>query len=86
VPPKRAAFDREVETGLVLGRAAEMLLQKRSVDQLDMDAAILHRLDGVGDFHQLARGGFWIGEGAGLDELYHWASPNAAKRMRVSVH
>jgi hypothetical protein len=34
-----------------------MLLQERPVDQLDMDAAVLHGLDGVGDLYQLARGG-----------------------------
>ena len=44
-------------------------MQHRPVDQLDMDAAILHRLDGVGDLHQPSRGGFRIGEGAGLDDL-----------------
>jgi hypothetical protein len=30
----------------------------------------MHRLDGVGDLHQLARGGFRIGEGAGIDEFH----------------
>jgi hypothetical protein len=40
----RAAFDCEVQTGLVLGRAASMLLQEWPVDQLDMDAAVLHGL------------------------------------------
>ena len=42
---------------VVVGRAAAMLLQERPVDQLDMDAAVLHGLDGVGDLYQLARGG-----------------------------
>jgi hypothetical protein len=50
---------------------AALLLQERPVDQLDMDAAVLHGLDRVGDLHQLARGGFWIGVGAGLDEFHH---------------
>jgi hypothetical protein len=48
-----------------------MLQQERPIDQLDMDAAVLHRLDGISDLHQLARGGFRIGEGAGLDEFRH---------------
>jgi hypothetical protein len=32
--------------------------EKRPVGQLDEDAAVLHRLDGIGDLDQLARGGF----------------------------
>ena len=41
VQPQPAAFDRHVETGLVLGRAASMLLQELPVDQLDIDSAAL---------------------------------------------
>src|SRR6516164_11621342 len=32
----------KIETGLVFGRAALMLLRERPVDQLDADAAVLH--------------------------------------------
>jgi hypothetical protein len=39
VLPEPAAFDREVETSLVLGRAAAQFVQEWPVDQLDMDAA-----------------------------------------------
>src|SRR6516162_11159172 len=57
VEPQPAAFDREVETSLIRGAGAAM--QERPVDQFDMDAGVLHRLDGDGDLHQFARGGFW---------------------------
>jgi hypothetical protein len=36
--------------------AAAARRQKRRVDALYVDATILHRLDAVGDFDQLARG------------------------------
>jgi hypothetical protein len=39
-----------------IGRTAAMLLQERQVDQLNMDAAILHRLDGVGELSSAASG------------------------------
>jgi hypothetical protein len=66
VLPQPAAFDREVETSFVLGGAAAQFVQERLVDQLDMDAAVLHGLDGIGDLHQLPRGSFRIGEGTRL--------------------
>jgi hypothetical protein len=69
VEPQPAAFDRKLETSLVLCWSGLEIMQQRPVDQLDMDAAVLHGLDGVGDFHQLARGGFCIGEGAGWTSL-----------------
>jgi len=40
VPPQPAVRDGEIETGLVLGRAAAFLEQERPVDLLDVDAAI----------------------------------------------
>jgi hypothetical protein len=43
--------------------------EKRLIDALDIDAAILHRFDGVGQLHQLARGGVGVGEGTGLREI-----------------
>jgi len=56
VEPQPAALDAQVETGLVLGRAAAQFVQERPVDQLDVDAAVLHRLDGIGDLYQLGQG------------------------------
>ena len=41
-----------------------MLVQKRPVDQFDIDAAVLHRLDRIGDLDQLAGGFLRIGVGA----------------------
>jgi hypothetical protein len=47
VLPELAAFDREGETGLVLGRAAAVLLRKRPVDQFDIDAAPASKSDAM---------------------------------------
>jgi hypothetical protein len=56
-----AAIYRQIETGLVFGRAGLVLIQKRRVDQLDIDAAVLHRLDRVCDLDQLAGSLFRVG-------------------------
>jgi alkanesulfonate monooxygenase SsuD/methylene tetrahydromethanopterin reductase-like flavin-dependent oxidoreductase (luciferase family) len=40
------------------------------IDQLDENAAILHRLAAVGDLDQLARGRVGIGVATALDELH----------------
>jgi hypothetical protein len=55
--------DRIVEAGLVFRRRALELGQKRPVDLLDIDPAVLERLESVGEFDQLARGDFRIREG-----------------------
>ena len=59
-----AARDSQFEAGLVFGRRALVLAEKRPVDQFDEDPAVLCRLDRVGDLDQLARGFFWIALGA----------------------
>src|SRR5262249_52469261 len=69
VPRKPAFGERTVKTGPVLARTTTGL-EERRVDQLNVDAAVLHRLDGTGDLDQLAGGGIRIGEGTGLDELH----------------
>jgi hypothetical protein len=51
-------------------------VQEWPVDQLDMDAAVLHGLDGAGDLHQLAGGGFRIGEGTERDVLHFCPASN----------
>ena len=63
------AGNREIEPGLVLGRAGTFLEQHRSVDLLDVDAAVLDWFDCVGDLNQFACGGFRIGEWAVGAEL-----------------
>jgi hypothetical protein len=63
-----AARDRKIEPGFVFGRAASQVVEKRPVDQLDEDAAVLNGFDAVGDLHQLFRGDFRIREGAGIDK------------------
>jgi hypothetical protein len=45
-------------------------LQERRIDQLDIDAAVLHRLNCACDLNQLTCGDIRIGEGAGLDEFH----------------
>ena len=39
-----------------------------------METPVLHRLDGVGDLYQLARGGLRIGERTWRDEFHGLAS------------
>jgi hypothetical protein len=70
VQPEPAVGDGTIKTGFVLRRRAFELILERAVDLLDVDAPVLHRLDSVGQLHQLARGGVRIGERAGLDELH----------------
>jgi hypothetical protein len=65
MPPKPATGDGQLETGRVLRRVAAFLEQEGPVDFLNMDAAVLDGLGGVGDLQQCARGGFRIGERAG---------------------
>lgn len=51
------ALDCHLEPGATFLRAALDLIQKRSVDLLNVDAAVLHRFNGIGDLDQLAGGG-----------------------------
>jgi hypothetical protein len=76
-----------LKPGLVFGRRALELKQERPFDLLDIDAAVLHRLDGVGQLHQLARGGVGIGEVAIRDELNPAAlsGSSAARKKRITV-
>jgi hypothetical protein len=43
---KPASGNRQIQTGLVFGRRGFLDEQERGVDFLDMDAAVLQRLDG----------------------------------------
>ena len=61
-----AAGDDKIEARFVFGRAALVLKQERAVDQFDVNAIVLQWLKAVRDLHQLARGGFGVGEGARL--------------------
>ena len=56
-----AALNRQAQTSLVFRRRAFLAKQKRPVDLLDMDAAVLHGLRAVGDLRDLA--GWLIGIG-----------------------
>src|ERR1700740_1734337 len=46
--PQPAVGDGALKAGLVFGRRALELVQEWAVDLLDIDAAVLHRLEGVG--------------------------------------
>jgi hypothetical protein len=63
VPPEPALRDgtRDACTEIV---AAATSREKGRVDALDVDAAVLHRLDAVGDLDQPARGDAGVVEGA----------------------
>jgi hypothetical protein len=66
-----AALDCEPQAGAILGRRGALLVEKRRVDLLDMDTAILHRLDRAGDLDQFAGGFFRVGVDTGFGE-FHW--------------
>ena len=53
----------QLDAGAVLRRTALVLKQERAVDQLDVNAAVLHRLNGAGDLDELPRGFLGIGVG-----------------------
>ena len=60
-PPQRdGALDPGAEVVAAAARREE-----RGVDALDIDAAVLRRLDAVRDLDQLAGGDIGIGEGGG---------------------
>jgi hypothetical protein len=64
VPPQPSQRNGALDPGSeILAAATDR--QKRRVNALDVDAAILRRLDAVCDLDQLARGGVGIGEVGG---------------------
>ncbi len=75
-PQQPAVVDRVLKAGPVLvGTAA--CFQVRSIDPLDIDAAVLRRLGGVGDLDQLARRGVGIGKGRGSTTFMRMISNRA---------
>jgi hypothetical protein len=60
-----------------------LALRKALFDQLNVNPAVLRRLDRVGDLHQLARRGVGINEGAGLYEFRHAAILSSLSATRV---
>jgi hypothetical protein len=65
-----AALDGELETRRILRRRAPIDVQERTVDLLDIDAAILHHFEGMGVLHQTACRPFGISEGTVGCELH----------------
>ena len=47
-----------------------VLIQERTIDPLDVDAAVLHSLGRVGDLQQFAGSSFPVSIGAWLNELH----------------
>ena len=68
--PQPTLREGEGEPGAIFGRAATLLEQERPVDLLDVDPAVLDRLDGVGDLEDLARGLLGVGEGS-ISGVFH---------------
>ncbi|MGO8911492.1 MAG: PilZ domain-containing protein [Bradyrhizobium sp.] len=74
-------LDRAGEGGAVLVRRAALLKQGK-VDPFVVDAAVLGRLDRIGDLEQLAGSGMGIGEVARFDEFHG----RLYRSLRISTH
>jgi hypothetical protein len=63
-------------------------LKERAVNQLDVDAAVLHRFDRAGDLDDATLGLLRIGIGAGLGELHaaDQVSPNDGQVREPTPH
>src|SRR5580693_7674753 len=70
--PEPARCNRALDTGAVLIRRATGF-EKCAVDQLDINSAVLGRLDRIRDLHEFSRGRVGISEVAEFDE-FHAAS------------
>jgi hypothetical protein len=67
--PEPTERDRPLDPGAKLVASAASR-QKRGIDALDVNPAILHCFNVVRDFDHFTRGGIGIGEEATLDGLY----------------
>ncbi len=70
MPPKPPAGNGELEPRAIFGGAAAFL-EKRSVDLLNVNAAVLDSFNGVGDFQQPARCLLRISMEA-ISGVFHW--------------
>src|SRR5262249_37297459 len=87
VPDEPAFGDRAIEAGPVPVCTAASLQEWR-IDQLDEDAAVLHRLDRARDLDQLVGGDIRIGVRAGFSEfqlIRLLAALGAASRVEASA-
>jgi hypothetical protein len=69
-----AALDCELEAGAVFRRRSLVLEQHWPIDQLNVDTAILHRLDRIGDLDKFSGGGFRVGIGSAGGEFHRATS------------
>jgi hypothetical protein len=58
--PPPAALDRQFQPGVIFRRRSLQALDERAVDLLEMNTAVLHNFDGIGDLDQLPGGGFRV--------------------------
>jgi hypothetical protein len=65
-----AILDRALEAGLVFRRGGALDIEHRIIQLLNVNAAVLDRLDGIGKLDDLARGDLGIGVAAGLSKLH----------------
>src|SRR6201987_5551982 len=72
VQPEPAVGDGAIKAGLVFRRRALELIQKGLIDLLDIDPAVLDRLECVGELKQFASGGLGISKWSLLNELHGW--------------
>jgi hypothetical protein len=63
------ALDRQIKPRGVFGRRGLQVVQKRPVDELDVDPA-MNRFDGIRDIEQLTGCGFRIGIGSFSNEFH----------------
>ena len=54
-------------------------------DLLDVDAAVLHRLDGAGDLNEAPRGLLWIGVGARFGVFHAVAALPSLQELRMTI-
>jgi hypothetical protein len=85
---KPSEFNRASEPGRIFFRCASIDVQERTIQLLDIDAAILHRLEGVGVLNQSARGLVGTGIGAVGGELHRTGtfSPRSIAAYFRAVH
>jgi hypothetical protein len=88
VTPEPSQFDRARQRGAELPRCCACV-EKWTVHQLDIDAAVLRWLDCVGDLDQFAGGDVGIGERAGFDDFMADCRPRSrslrARRLSIGV-
>jgi hypothetical protein len=82
---KPATLDREPEPGAVLGGCGMVLEQEGPVDLLDIDAAVLDRLEGTGALQEPAGGLLGIGVLAWFGVPVHAAAWSSSGKLAAGI-